>query len=520
MLLLTTPTEAFDVVVPVLVLLASLLLAVQPLLTRRLQADEHQGPRRDPAWLYVALFFATVYGGYFGGALGVILVGVLGHRPAPPQARERAEVRAVGGHRHRHADRLRTVRPRSTGWSSPSPHRPAWSAASSAPASPPGSPRTPLRIFIVGFGVAVSIYLFAPHLSGRPPGARRLRRRPPRDADRRDGRPPPGAAGRSSRCPARPSWCSSARSAAPEAEGAVREIAPTVAFLVVVLLLPHLADNEGLFTWAAAVTARRAGSSARGPARPRRRPVGGGDGGAQPGRDRRPAHPGRHRHGPAHADGVAAARLRRRSPGELRVPAPAGVEPDQPARVRRDGAVVPALHRPDARALAGGGGRRVRRPALAVPRRAGEAGGRAGDDGAARCRWWRVVVVGLRRRRVRGRLAGRDLPRLARGDRRARPGGAAADPAHDPGAPTSSRPRTCRSRCSCSRLSVVVLARPAQRGRGVPAHRAPGRRLAAGAADRRRDLGGAGQPAEQPAGDARAAAGRSRSAARARCWRC
>ena len=50
---------------------------------------------------------------------------------------------------------------------------------------------------------------------------------------------------------------------APEAEGAVREIAPTVAFLVVVLLLSHLADSEGLFTWAAAVTARRAGSSAR-----------------------------------------------------------------------------------------------------------------------------------------------------------------------------------------------------------------------------------------------------------------
>src|SRR3954462_4148930 len=75
-LLLTTPSEAFDVVVPVLVLMASLLLAVQPLLTRRLQADEHAGPRRDPVWLYVALFLATVYGGYFGGALGVILVGV------------------------------------------------------------------------------------------------------------------------------------------------------------------------------------------------------------------------------------------------------------------------------------------------------------------------------------------------------------------------------------------------------------------------------------------------------------
>ena len=46
-----------------------------------------------------------------------------------------------------------------------------------------------------------------------------------------------------------------------DAEGAVAQIAPTVGFLVVVLLLAHLADREGLFTWAAAVTARQAGSS-------------------------------------------------------------------------------------------------------------------------------------------------------------------------------------------------------------------------------------------------------------------
>jgi arsenical pump membrane protein len=47
-----------------------------------------------------------------------------------------------------------------------------------------------------------------------------------------------------------------------DAEGAVRQIAPTVGFLVVVLLLAHLADREGLFSWAAAVTARLAGQSA------------------------------------------------------------------------------------------------------------------------------------------------------------------------------------------------------------------------------------------------------------------
>lgn len=78
-LLLTTPSDAFDVVVPVLVLLASSLLAFQPLVTRRLRRSGADGePVRDPRWLYPALFLATTYGGYFGGALGVILVGVLG----------------------------------------------------------------------------------------------------------------------------------------------------------------------------------------------------------------------------------------------------------------------------------------------------------------------------------------------------------------------------------------------------------------------------------------------------------
>jgi arsenical pump membrane protein len=50
----------------------------------------------------------------------------------------------------------------------------------------------------------------------------------------------------------------------PDAEAAVRRIAPTVAFLVVILLLAHLADTEGLFGWAAQVTARQSGRSAKG----------------------------------------------------------------------------------------------------------------------------------------------------------------------------------------------------------------------------------------------------------------
>jgi len=158
-LLLTTPSKAFDVVVPLLVLLASLLLAVQPLLTRRLQVVDHEAPRHDPAWLYVALFLAAVYGGYFGGALGVILLAVLG----------------VGLHRLKLANALKSALSVVTasvnivifGLFGPI----HWDVVLvAAPASLIAGfigariatriPTTPLRVFIVTFGVAVAIYLF------------------------------------------------------------------------------------------------------------------------------------------------------------------------------------------------------------------------------------------------------------------------------------------------------------------------------------------------------------------------
>jgi uncharacterized membrane protein YfcA len=158
-LLLTTPTAAFDVVVPILVLLASLLLAVQPFVTKRLRKAEDVGRTRDPVWVYVALFFATVYGGYFGGALGVILVGVLG----------------LALHRLKLANALKSALSAITatvtlvifGIFGPV----HWLVvAVAAPASLLGGflgariatriPTTPLRLLIVVFGVAVSIYLF------------------------------------------------------------------------------------------------------------------------------------------------------------------------------------------------------------------------------------------------------------------------------------------------------------------------------------------------------------------------
>jgi uncharacterized protein len=75
-LLLTLPGSVFDAVVPVLVLLASALLALQPWIKRWIGAPEAGGPDRNAA-LLPAVFVAAVYGGYFGGALGVVLVAVL-----------------------------------------------------------------------------------------------------------------------------------------------------------------------------------------------------------------------------------------------------------------------------------------------------------------------------------------------------------------------------------------------------------------------------------------------------------
>lgn len=76
LLLLVLPTEVFDAVVPALVALASVLLGVQPWLSRWIGEPRPDAPDRR-MFLLPAVFFAAVYGGYFGGALGVILIAVL-----------------------------------------------------------------------------------------------------------------------------------------------------------------------------------------------------------------------------------------------------------------------------------------------------------------------------------------------------------------------------------------------------------------------------------------------------------
>lgn len=79
-LLLVLPAGVFRAVVPVLILVACALVAVGPRLSAWLaRRDAGRGrDRREGGWgLRIGLFAASVYGGYFGAAVGVLLIGLL-----------------------------------------------------------------------------------------------------------------------------------------------------------------------------------------------------------------------------------------------------------------------------------------------------------------------------------------------------------------------------------------------------------------------------------------------------------
>jgi len=78
LLLLVLPPDAFEAAVPVLIVLALVLVLLQPFIARRLAA---RSPDRHPHGgipLLLGVFATAVYGGYFGAAQGVILVALMG----------------------------------------------------------------------------------------------------------------------------------------------------------------------------------------------------------------------------------------------------------------------------------------------------------------------------------------------------------------------------------------------------------------------------------------------------------
>ncbi|MEU6393302.1 sulfite exporter TauE/SafE family protein [Streptomyces sp. NPDC046939] len=79
LLLLRLPDSAFRAVVPVLILTACALVLLQPRLNRWAKDRRRAGSRADggvPMWLGV--LGTGVYGGYFGAAQGVLLMGMFG----------------------------------------------------------------------------------------------------------------------------------------------------------------------------------------------------------------------------------------------------------------------------------------------------------------------------------------------------------------------------------------------------------------------------------------------------------
>ena len=75
-LLLALPASAFQAIVPALIAIGVLLVAFQPVLMRGATAPHRT--RGEAWWLWPGVAATGVYGGYFGAAQGVLLMGLLG----------------------------------------------------------------------------------------------------------------------------------------------------------------------------------------------------------------------------------------------------------------------------------------------------------------------------------------------------------------------------------------------------------------------------------------------------------
>jgi uncharacterized protein len=76
--LLALPPGVFKVVVPALIIVACVLVVLQPRLSARVVARSKDRAEHGGPLLFGGIFLAGVYGGYFGAAQGVLLIGLLG----------------------------------------------------------------------------------------------------------------------------------------------------------------------------------------------------------------------------------------------------------------------------------------------------------------------------------------------------------------------------------------------------------------------------------------------------------
>jgi len=89
-LLLFLDPKVFQVVVPVLIGLACVLVVVQPKLNGWLSARRQNDDPHGGVLLWLGVLGAGIYGGYFGAAQGVLLIGLLGSFLTEPLQRVNA----------------------------------------------------------------------------------------------------------------------------------------------------------------------------------------------------------------------------------------------------------------------------------------------------------------------------------------------------------------------------------------------------------------------------------------------
>jgi hypothetical protein len=96
-LLLVLPAGAFEAIVPVLIVLALVLVVFGKQLTARLAHTRHRPGTAVTPMLWTLVLLTGVYGGYFGAAQGVLLMGVFGLLLAEPIQRQNALKNVLAG---------------------------------------------------------------------------------------------------------------------------------------------------------------------------------------------------------------------------------------------------------------------------------------------------------------------------------------------------------------------------------------------------------------------------------------
>jgi uncharacterized membrane protein YfcA len=77
-ILIISPADVFEAIVPFLILGSCALLAAQPWLSSKISPPAEGAAAHRSLGLHAGVFLAAVYGGYFGAGLGILLLAVLG----------------------------------------------------------------------------------------------------------------------------------------------------------------------------------------------------------------------------------------------------------------------------------------------------------------------------------------------------------------------------------------------------------------------------------------------------------